>query len=266
MIRRPSRRKTITLMMSAVLSAAIVLIGVPAPASAVTGGRALDWETEAGGMVSINVDYPAGSCSGALISRTPGDRNSKLVLTARHCFEDDAGNLVTAVNQVHVYNGSSTGGYGSHYGVNQMTTVYVDTDRTDTVILQLTDHVSGSLAFPYNTTSAYPTGTGVRVNGYGYNDTAGNTRYLRQGDFTITKTADLTHSWYVGNGAMVCSGDSGGPVIDQNGVIIGTVDTGTTIPGQTAPQSCTVANSNSPLLSFSKLHNSNLDYWVGIFQ
>ncbi|MFI1124622.1 trypsin-like serine protease [Streptomyces hygroscopicus] len=260
MSRRSRGIKAVTLVTSTAACAATVLLGVPAPASAIAGGQYLDWATQAGGMVSILIDDPYNACSGALISRTANNRNSRLVLTARHCFEDDNGNL-TGIEKIHVFNGHNTYGKGTQYEVNQLATLSVGNTPTDTVVLQLAQRTS-SLAFTYNSTTKFPTGNDLRINGYGHNDRTIYNRELKQGTFTVTGNDDTIRYMIRGKGAVTCSGDSGGPAIDQNGVIVGTVFEGVELANRPSYESCDLKYSDWPHLSLSKLYNSNIDAQV----
>ncbi|MEU9335594.1 trypsin-like serine protease [Streptomyces sp. NPDC048290] len=255
-------RKAVTGLLSVLAASALGLLGLQTPASAMAGGQPLDWQTQAGGMVSVINDDPhsGGICSGSLISTNPSARSTRLVLTAWHCLTDPAGQLVTTPDELRVYNGGNQPGQGTLYGVSQFMRVTIGNQLTDSVVFQLTQFVNGSLPFPYDTNTHYGNGTQVRADGYGITDPSENMS-LRQGNFTIINETPATYFNVQGQGALTCAGDSGGPVINQNGVIIGTVWTGAADPAQ-----CSLAWVDVFTPKVSKLEASDLNAIVTALQ
>ncbi|MFC9221429.1 trypsin-like serine protease [Streptomyces hygroscopicus] len=183
----------------------------PTPASAIAGGWDLDWNANASAMVSIGTnDW----CSGAVIG-DPSVRHSSRVLTAWHCIEGYAS------QNIQVFSGGNTLGSGRLYRVASTQRLsYNGGNDADGVILNLTSDITDIQPFPWTKTEPKYNDQ-VTVDGYGLTDTQGNTR-LKQANMTFINSTQLGTP----NGDRICTGDSGGPVLDSRGYIFGIIRAG----------------------------------------
>lgn len=204
--------------------------------SEIYGGTAASaGEFPAYALLCYNGATSCGGCGGGLVS-------SQHVLTAAHCIVDSNGNSL-GITGVRI-GASQTNSDGTFVAVSSFT-VHPDLDfsetssgsltalRNDVCILTLASAVSGVTPFSYNRDSAYPSTDLTSVVGIGYgrfSTSSSISSILRKNSMSFRVDAACSGSPVAADDEVICAqgsntgacpGDSGGPLLDTSGLILG---------------------------------------------
>ncbi len=167
-------------------------------------------------------------CSGTLI-------HPRLVLTAKHCVQDPGGSAPLAPEQLLVVTGNALGkissdrvlpiqAIGTHPGAYQADGSGLA--GNDVAILVLSQAAVGATREVREDSAGDQIGKSVTVVGFGLTPSGGNGVKLEAS--TVVEGLD---GQVLVTGPSICKGDSGGPMIESDGRVIGVASIGTKICG-----------------------------------
>ncbi|RSS90967.1 esterase [Streptomyces sp. WAC05292] len=195
---------------AALASAVATIAGLltAGPASAVTGAPAADGQYAYTARVNIGEGDSTRACSAALVA-------AQWLLTSTSCFADAPGSPVPAGAPKH----KATATLG---GTTQDVTLLVPRADRDAVLAKLAQPVAG-VAPVEPAAAAAAQGDVVTSAGYGRTKTAWVPGAVHTGSFDTT-AVDATTLALTGRGEpgdTLCKGDTGGPVVNASGQLVG---------------------------------------------
>ncbi|MFD7839295.1 trypsin-like serine protease [Streptomyces sp. NPDC059761] len=199
-----SARMTGLLAATALLS----LGAIPAsPAFAVTGPEAAAGKYPHAVQLAIGDEASARACTGSLVDRF-------YVLTAASCFAGTPGTTVPAGKPALKTTATLSDGK-----TVEVTEIVPRTDR-DAVLVRLATAVTGIKPAAVATT-APAAGTELTAAGFGRTKTEWVTDKLHTGTFTVDSATATTLAITGKGGDALCKGDTGGPLLNAAGEIVG---------------------------------------------
>ncbi|WP_432133251.1 trypsin-like serine protease [Streptomyces sp. bgisy154] len=205
---RHTRQARLAAVATALIAGPVALCA--APASAVTGAPVTDGTFAATAQIIVGDDYQHG-CSGVLV-------DTEWLLTSASCFADDpATSLAVPAGKPALRTTATIGRSdltGTGGAVRQIVELAPRTDR-DVVLARLNRPVTN--VTPVALATAAPAAAQqLSFAGYGRTKTEWAPLKLNSGSLTVDSTDATTATFTGTNGAAVCMGDAGGPVLNAS--------------------------------------------------
>ncbi len=206
-VMRPTRPKRLSALTAAMLAIPIALGAAPTPAFAVTGGTP-STDTTYAYTAQITIGDHDRGCSGVLVAR-------QWLLTAASCFVADPAASISVPAGKPALTTTATIGRsdltGTAGAVREVVELVPRTDR-DVVLARLNRPVTNVTPVALATTA--PTaGEELKFAGFGRTKAEWAPLNLHTGALSVDASAATTATVTGKNGAAVCTGDTGGPVI-----------------------------------------------------